>query len=95
MASLTIRNLDNDLKQRLRIRAAGHGRSMEEEARHILRETLATPSSREEQTGAHLWDEIRALVEPMGGIELELPARDAPRALPDFSPRKLRSPRKA
>jgi plasmid stability protein len=33
MASITIRNLDDDVKQRLRIRAAEHGRSMEEEAR--------------------------------------------------------------
>ena len=38
MASITIRNLDDDIKQRLRVRAAEHGRSMEEEAREILRE---------------------------------------------------------
>ena len=37
MASITIRNLDDDVKRRLRIRAAEHGRSMEEEAREILR----------------------------------------------------------
>jgi len=37
MASITIRNLEVDLKRRLRIRAAEHGRSMEEEARDILR----------------------------------------------------------
>ena len=37
MASITIRNLDDDIKQRLRLRAAMHGRSMEEEARDILR----------------------------------------------------------
>ncbi|HEY2136171.1 MAG TPA: plasmid stability protein, partial [Xanthobacteraceae bacterium] len=36
MASLTIRQLDDDLKKRLRLRAARHGRSMEEEARHLL-----------------------------------------------------------
>ena len=40
MASITIRNLDDHLKARLRVRAAHHGRSMEEEARHILRATL-------------------------------------------------------
>ena len=40
MASLTIRNLDNDLKARLRLRAARHGRSMEAEARTILSQTL-------------------------------------------------------
>jgi len=37
MASITIRNLDDDVKHRLRVRAAEHGRSMEEEARDILR----------------------------------------------------------
>jgi plasmid stability protein len=41
MASLTIRNLDDGLKAHLRLRAAQHGRSMEEEARQILRQTLA------------------------------------------------------
>lgn len=37
MASLVIRNIDNALKERLRVRAAQHGRSMEEEVRIILR----------------------------------------------------------
>jgi phosphopantothenoylcysteine decarboxylase/phosphopantothenate--cysteine ligase len=36
MASLTIRKLDGDLKKRLRLQAARHGRSMEEEVRHLL-----------------------------------------------------------
>ena len=40
MASITIRNLDDPIKKRLRIRAAHHGRSMEEEARSILRAAL-------------------------------------------------------
>jgi plasmid stability protein len=40
MASLTIRNLDDFVKKRLRVRAAERGRSMEEEARHILRDVL-------------------------------------------------------
>lgn len=40
MASITIRNLDDDIKLRLRIRAAKHGRSMEEEARAILRRAM-------------------------------------------------------
>ena len=38
MASITIRNLDPAVKERLRVRAARHGRSMEDEARRILRE---------------------------------------------------------
>ena len=41
MASMTIRQLDEDLKQRLRLRAARHGRSMEDEARTILRAATA------------------------------------------------------
>ena len=41
MASITIRGLDDDLKQRLRLRAARNGRSMEDEARTILREMAA------------------------------------------------------
>ena len=36
MASITIRRLDDDLKKRLRLRAARNGRSMEDEARTIL-----------------------------------------------------------
>ena len=40
MASITIRNLDDDVKTRLRVRAAEHHRSMEEEARLILREAV-------------------------------------------------------
>ena len=38
MATMTIHNLDDGLKLRLRVRAAMHGRSMEEEAREILRQ---------------------------------------------------------
>ena len=40
MASITIRNLEDDIKQRLRVRAAEHGRSMEEEVRDILRRVM-------------------------------------------------------
>lgn len=43
MASLVIRNLDDGLKERLRVRAAQHGRSMEEEVRVLLREALEGP----------------------------------------------------
>ncbi|MBS1867600.1 MAG: hypothetical protein JSS69_16930, partial [Acidobacteria bacterium] len=42
MAALTIRRLDQKTKTRLRVRAAHHGRSMEEEAREILRSALTT-----------------------------------------------------
>lgn len=55
MATMTIRNLDEQLKARLRIRAAQHGRSMEDEARDILRTAL----SEEEASGASLWTQSR------------------------------------
>ncbi|MGE0732921.1 MAG: Arc family DNA-binding protein [Acidimicrobiia bacterium] len=42
MATLTIREVDDDLRQKLRERAARHGRSMEAEVRAILRQALAT-----------------------------------------------------
>ena len=80
MASITIRNLDEGLKQRLRVRAAERGHSMEQEAREILRVALAqTP-----QTGEELYRAIRARVEPIGGIELELPPREPMREPPNF-----------
>ena len=41
MASLTVRGLTDDLKRRLRLRAAGNGRSVEEEIRHILKGAAA------------------------------------------------------
>ena len=83
MASITIRNLDDDLKKRLRIRAAEHGRSMEEEARDIIRDALAK-SPEQGKTGLDLFDEIRALFEPLGGMELEIPPREPGREPPHF-----------
>lgn len=82
MATMTIRNLDDDVKTRLRIRAARHGRSMEEEARSILRAALSTDAS--SGTGAALVKAIRARVAPFGGVELELPQRTPMREPPDF-----------
>ena len=46
MASITIRNLDEALKRRLRVRAAENNRSMEQEAREILREAYWTRKRR-------------------------------------------------
>ena len=65
MATLTIRKLDEKTKARLRVRAAHHGRSMEEEAREILKIGVAT-SERE----PNLAESIRALFEPLGGVDL-------------------------
>jgi len=69
MASLTIRKLDDDTKERLRVRAAQNGRSMAEEARVILRATVACPS------GADLVLRSRALFDGDDGIDLDLPTR--------------------
>ena len=74
MASLTIRNLDEDLKARLRIEAAQHGHSMEEEVRSILRRALI----RQPQRG--LGNRIAQRFASVGGVELDLPERkEAPR----------------
>ncbi len=72
MASITIRNLDDSLKGKLRVRAAQHGRSMEEEARHILRSSLAQVPA----APTNIYDAIRRRVEPFGGVELKLPRRE-------------------
>lgn len=80
-ASITIRNLDPDIKERLRVRAAQHGHSMEAEARRILQTALAA------QGGAptrHLYDRVRARFAPLGGVDLELPAREPAREPPRF-----------
>lgn len=80
MASITIRKIDDETKRWLRIRAAQHGHSMEEEAREILRSAM---DDTEQEVG--LGSAIRALVEPLGGVELELPPREPIREPPDFS----------
>jgi plasmid stability protein len=73
MAAITIRNLDDALKTRLRVRAASHDRSMEEEARSILRAAL-----QEEDKGLGTLIHERFL--RVGGAELNLPDRtEAPR----------------
>jgi len=78
MATMTIRKLDDQLKQRLRVRAATHGRSMEDEARDILRIALAQDSD----DAGSLVEAIRARIEPLGGVDLQIPTREAIRAVP-------------
>lgn len=81
MANITIRNLDDDVKTRLQVRAAKHHRSMEEEARIIL--GAAVNGGR---TGRRdLAELIRECFAPLGGVELELPPRGPMREPPDFS----------
>ena len=71
MASITIRNLDEQTKARLRVRAAHRKRSMEEEARNILRAALAEDAA----TPRNLAEAIRRRFRPFGGVELRLAAR--------------------
>lgn len=70
MASITIRNLDDGLKRRLRIRAAEHGRSMEE-AREILRQAIGKPAGPE-----NLGEAIHRRFAALGGVDLDLPPRE-------------------
>lgn len=82
MASITIRNLDDDIKQRLRVRAAEHGRSMEEEARDILRRVMG-----DAETPRDLAAAIRARVARAARADLELPAREPMREPPPIGGR--------
>ena len=80
-ASITIRNLDPAIKERLRVRAAQHGHSMEAEARRILQTALAP---QEGPPTRHLYDRVRARFAPLGGVDLELPPREPAREPPRF-----------
>ena len=80
MASIIVRNLEEGLKRRLRIQAAENGRSMEQEARVILRAAL----DQETSNGKDLASAIRARFEPLGGVELDIPPRRSLREPPRF-----------
>src|SRR5499427_10383962 len=72
MASITIRQLDDDLKRRLRLRAARNGRSMEDEARTILRDAASLEDGKiEARADAHQRDARR------GRVVADAPAREA------------------
>lgn len=79
MASTTIRNLDDAVKRRLRIRAAEHGRSMEEEAREIIRQAVGQPSA-PKSFGHSIHQRFAALE----GIDVAPKGRTPMRAAPDF-----------
>ena len=73
MATLTVRNVDEELKQNLRQRAAAHGRSMEEEVRSILRHVLQLPPT-ERGLGQRLAQRFAEV-----SADLELPDHQQPR----------------
>lgn len=76
MAALSVRDLDESVRERLRVRAARHGRSMEAEIRAILTDAVTPPT---DSNG--LAQTLLARFGDLGGVELELPPRtEAPRA---------------
>jgi plasmid stability protein len=82
MSSITIRNLDPAVKERLRVRAAEHGHSMEAEARRILQTTL---KGSVRPPALNLYERIRARFAPLGGADdLEIPPREPGRDPPRF-----------
>lgn len=78
MASITIRNLDDETKERLRVRAAHRRRSMEEEARSILREALDAETKLPRNLAKAIHDRFAAL----GGVDQEIPVRESMREAP-------------
>jgi antitoxin FitA len=72
MASITIRQLEETTKRKLRMRAALHGRSMEQEAREILKAELSKAEGQPKDIGKA----IRDLFAPFGGVELKIPPRE-------------------
>jgi len=67
MASLSVRRIDEETYRRLRLRAAEHGVSMEEEVRRILTRTVAAPE--------RLGDLAVQYFGPDYGADLTLPPR--------------------
>jgi plasmid stability protein len=79
MAALTIRNVDDAIKQSLRIRAAQHGVSMEEEARRILRDALVRVSQPQP-----LGQRLKQRFAEVADADFELPSRQISRTPPDW-----------
>jgi plasmid stability protein len=80
MATLTIRNIDETTKRNLRLHAAKHGCSMEEEARRILREALASQDIRK-----GLGSRIHQRFSKIGGFDMPLALRSMPRQAPNLT----------
>lgn len=79
MASITIRNLDEATKTKLRLSAARHGCSMEEVARRILRRGVISQESKK-----GVGSRIHQRFTEAGGVDLNLPPRSTPRVAPQF-----------
>ena len=84
MTTLTIRNLKEETKAKLRQQAAKKGRSMEEEARRILDRAVNQEEAELEEKGFGTF--IQEIVAEIGGFnDLEIPSRSTVRPAPDFS----------
>jgi plasmid stability protein len=82
MATLVIRNVEPEPHARLKAEAAAHNRSMEEEARVLLRQAVhASPESAPQRFG----QAVRAIFKPLGGFDMPHTEREPPRDPPDFS----------
>jgi plasmid stability protein len=79
MAAITVRNLDDHVKQRLRVRAARHGRSMEAEARAIIVEAVGAD---EEQK--NLLERLHERFAELGGVDLDIPPRSGTHRVVEF-----------
>jgi plasmid stability protein len=82
MAALSIRDLDDSVREKLRLRAARHGRSMEAEIRLIL---TAAATEEEERPRNDLFGALTERFTQLGGVDLDLPARTAPPRAADFT----------
>jgi antitoxin FitA len=84
MAILTVRNLDENVKSKLRVNAAIKGVSMEEEVRQVLTRAVLAPAN--DADAGNLFSRIRARMDANGfkGVDLELPLREPMRAPPNF-----------
>jgi len=67
MASITIRNLEEATKRKLKVRAAMHGHSMEQEVREILKSALNSAPKKQVNLGAAIHRRFARL----GGVDLE------------------------
>ena len=81
MAALSIRDLDDSVKEKLRLRAARHGRSMEAEIRLIL----TAAATEDERPHNDLFSALTERFTQLGGVDLDLPARTIPPRAAGFS----------
>jgi plasmid stability protein len=84
MSSITIRNLDDKLKASLRLRAARHGLSMEQEVRNILQSTLAADTN--PANGLEFALRINQRFKGLGADDLALPERLPAHPVPNLDP---------